>query len=116
MQRLRKVERIGAKPFWSVRVYAIDAKDSPWNISRHSATLSRTTKPHPIVASFFLGARVLRVAPLPDDPAEIADLNRPDGDVGEEEMAVLHRAQVEERVPGHWGISRDASMARRAFS
>src|SRR5258708_30786004 len=64
----------------------------------------------------FLVARALRVPPVPGDPGEVAALEGPDAGVDEDEIAVRHCAEVEERVPGHCGVSREASMARRAAS
>src|SRR5690242_2170635 len=60
--------------------------------------------------------RVLAATPSPHHPAQVADLNSPDSDVGGEQVPVLQRAQIEEGVPGHCGVSRDASMASRASS
>jgi hypothetical protein len=67
-----------------------------------------------LLEAFFFGclaAGRFSVVPLPGYPCQIPYLNDQDGCIGSEEMPVLHGAHVEERVPGHCGISKEASMA-----
>jgi hypothetical protein len=58
-----------------------------------------------------LAAGRFSVVPLPGYSCQIPYLNDQDGCIGSEEMPVLHGAHVEEGVPGHCGISKEASMA-----
>jgi hypothetical protein len=88
--------KICAKPFWEAGVYAISAKRCISELSRDLHFFSDNEAPVSPVASlfFYLTADALRMQPTPGNPAKIAALDGPDGDVGEEEMLVFHRAYV----------------------
>ncbi len=53
----------------------------------------------------------VELEPGADEPSGVGALEEGDRDVGEEEMPMFHGAEIEEGVEGHWGISKEASMA-----
>ena len=96
----------------SFRVYEIDAEYRPSDLSRHLHFILGQRSRISLVASLiFLTARGFGVVPAPGKPSEISPLNDPDAEVDKDEMAMAHRAEVKEGLPGHCGISREASMA-----
>jgi hypothetical protein len=55
----------------------------------------------PVASLIFLMTDVFGVRPVPGYPGKVAALSDPDASIDEEDVPVAHRAEVEERMPGH---------------
>jgi hypothetical protein len=94
-----------------LRVYVIDAERGPSDLSRHLHLFSDNEAAFFVASLIFLMARTFGVEPVPGDPSEVASLDDQDDGVGKEQMPVLHGAHRKERMPGHFEISKEASIA-----